>query len=528
MGLWDKLKQLFSDPPPPSGPQPTPQESKDAQTATKAEAKRGVRLGPKATGTLGRPDVLGLSAEELRKRALKIVPWRTAWIGRTDLIPPVSDDRTAYIDALLIQNGALNEPELAEIHRVGDLWLQHRHQAEAARVVAQKAGQDAVAALKAEKAQKKAEKQAAAQLRKENHARQVAHNKATDIVYLGRGVSGWLADRRANVERLDQRGLPRLATPADVAAFLGLRISDLRWLAFHSEVAERTHYVSFRIPKRSGGERILSAPHPRLKAVQRQLLRGILEKLDPGPLAHGFVTGRSTVTNAQTHVGQRVVVNLDLKDFFPTVSFVRVRGLFKGLGYSPAVATVLALLTTEAPRVPIEYDGQKYHAATSSRVLPQGAPTSPAISNLVARKLDARLFGLAQKHGWQYTRYADDLTFSTRDATQGAPWLIRQVEKLIRAEGFVVHPQKRRTQRRGGRQTVTGIVVNDRLSVPREELRTLRAILHNAQKTGLEAQNRQNVPHFEAHLRGRIAYVAMVEPAKGAKLLAALARVSAG
>src|SRR5205085_7108156 len=128
--------------------------------------------------------------------------------------------------------------------------------------------------------------------------------------------------------------------------------------------------------------------------------------------AQGFVPGRSIVSNASVHAGQAVVVSLDLQDFFPSIGFARVRSVFQRCGYSPAVATVLALLCTECPRRLVEYDGKRYWVATGPRGLPQGTCTSPALSNQEARRLDKRLGGLAAKLGLAYTRYADDLTFS--------------------------------------------------------------------------------------------------------------------
>src|SRR5262249_29867281 len=149
-----------------------------------------------------------------------------------------------------------------------------------------------------------------------------------------------------------------------------------------------------------------------LASAQKWILRNIVEKLPVDEPAHGFVPGRSILTNAQPHAGKAFVVNLDLRDFFPSIAFPRVRSVFQRAGYSPAVATILALLCTECPRKVVTYDGATYHVATSPRGLPQGACTSPSLSNLVARRLDRRLSGLARRMGLTYTRYADDLTFS--------------------------------------------------------------------------------------------------------------------
>src|SRR5205814_542248 len=145
-----------------------------------------------------------------------------------------------------------------------------------------------------------------------------------------------------------------------------------------------------------------------------------------------------------------------------------VKGLFHALGYGEHVATILALLCTEPPRVPVELDGKTYHVSLGTRVLPQGACTSPAITNALCRRLDRRLDGLARKHGFAYTRYADDLTFSG-DTPAAIDRLRRDAERIIRDEGFRVNAKKTRIMRRGRRQTVTGVVVNDVLGLPRQE-----------------------------------------------------------
>jgi retron-type reverse transcriptase len=301
---------------------------------------------------------------------------------------------------------------------------------------------------------------------------------------------------------------------------MGLTIPELRFLCFHAEAVEKPHYVTFEVPKRSGGKRLLASPMPRLAKAQEWVLHEVLEKLATEEPAHGFIKGRSTVTCALPHVGRDLVVNLDLSDFFPTITFSRVRGVFQRIGYSPAVATIFALLCTEPPRALVEFEGKRWHAAVGPRALPQGACTSPALSNQVARKLDRRLAGMAKKHGYTYTRYADDLTFSGDGKTPAElGMLLARVRHVVDEEGFAINAKKGRVQRQSGRQTVTGVVVNDRPSVPREEVRTLRAILHHAAKTGLAAQNREQIPHFEAHVRGRLAYLHMVDPGRAAPML---------
>ncbi len=443
--------------------------------------------------------------------------WNNPWFGRRDLIPPAEDPRTTLIDRAMTAHGLLTPDELREIHAVGakmdsirpDLAVAH---------------QMAGAAVKRSKEEREAleqRKKAEAAQRRRLQAEAVAQRRASDIVFLGRGVSRRLADREAHVDRLERLGLPVLAEPSEVAEALGISIPRLRWLAFHNEAATRVHYVRFTVPKKSGGVRELSAPHRSLSAAQQWILNNILARVPVHDAAHGFVGGRSTVTNAAPHTGKRVVLNADLKDFFPTITLPRVRGVFENLGYSPAAATILALLCTEAPRRPMEYAGKRYEVATGPRALPQGACTSPALSNLVVRRLDSRLSGIAAKLDWTYTRYADDLTLSADgEAGDKVGYLLARIRHIVQDEGFAVNESKTRVQRPNTAQSVTGLVVNRRVAVPRSTVRRLRAILHRARWEGLAAQNRQGRLHFEAWLRGMIAYVCMVHPEQGQKLKA--------
>lgn len=461
---------------------------------------------------------LTLSPDELRARSLKINPYQTAWIGRTDVIPPESDERTALIDRGLELRGFLSRDELVEIHRVGNLWLRHRDAVRLAESLAQRNVEEALAQRRIAAQLEKQRKKDEAAAKRAARAEAIERRKRDDIVYLGREVSKGLADRRSHVEKLTELGLPILATPADLASALGVEIKTLRFLAFHADAQRHTHYVSFEVPKRNGGVRLLSAPKAQLAKAQEWILENVLEKLPVERNAHGFVKGRSTVTNAQKHAGKAIVIQQDLVDFFPTITFPRVRGVFQGIGYSPAVATILALLCTESPRAKARYGGFEYHVATGPRALPQGACTSPALSNQVARKLDRRLHGYCAKHGFTYTRYADDLAFSAGpDGHEHVAKLLATLHHVARGEGFTIHPDKGRIQRAGKRQSVTGIIVNEphKLGLPREEVRRLRAILHNAQRTGLSAQNRERVPTFEAWLRGKIAYLQMVDRGRG-------------
>lgn len=459
-----------------------------------------------------------LTDAEIKKKGQGIRwTWSSVNFDRRDQIPPASEPRTALIESAMVAHGLVTPEELAAMHAAGDEMAILRPALGGVHA----AGERAVAADEEQRRAIKAAKKAESEARRQARAEAVVRRKATDIVFLGRGVSSGLSDRRANIERLHALNLPVIAAPEDLAKVLELPIPRLRWLAFHSEAPAVTHYVRFQIPKKSGGTRELATPHRDLARCQNWIRVNILDRVPLHPAAHGFVAGRSTMSNAVPHVRRAVVANADLKDFFPTITFPRVRGVFQELGYSPCVATILALLCTECPRRAVVYGGRELFVATGPRGLPQGACTSPALSNLVARGLDGRLAGVARVMGWDYTRYADDLTFSADGEAGGkVGWLLARLRHIAQEEGFTVNEAKTRVQRQNSRQTVTGIVVNKRPNVPREIVRRIRAILHRAEAEGLEAQNRENLPHFEAWVGGMIAYIHMVHPERGRALKA--------
>jgi hypothetical protein len=235
--------------------------------------------------------------------------------------------------------------------------------------------------------------------------------------------------------------------------------------------------------------------------------------------------GRSILTNAQVHVGAKTIAQVDLKDFFPTITFRRVRGVFRKAGYREQVATLLAMLCTEAPREVVELDGKTYFVAIGPRSLPQGAPTSPAITNTVCLRLDRRLSGLAAKLGWRYSRYADDLTFSLPVGHKDAPHLgslLGGIKNIATDEGFVVHPKKTRVLRRGSCQKVCGMIVNGDGGprAPRKLRRQLRAAVHNLERG-------KPLPEGEkiARLAGYAAFIHMSDPELGSRLLARLGEI---
>ena len=337
--------------------------------------------------------------------------------------------------------------------------------------------------------------------------------KAHHIVYLGRHVY-WSDDTSADKwdikdanNRLIENKLPLITKSHELATALNLSVPQLKGLCYHTDVAINLPYTYFTINKRNGSARQIGAPIPRLKFVQRWILDKILNNLTTHGAAHGFVRGKSIVTNAAVHSNSEILIKLDIKEFFPSVNWRRVKGVFRHAGYHEQIATLLALLCTEAPRQIVEQNGATFYVALADRALPQGAPTSPALTNIICLNLDRRLTGLADKLGLRYSRYADDLTFSlpVNEATKQSKaaknvnkdkknaehnpligQLLGSVHKILREEGFSLNNDKTRIIRTGNQQSVTGMVVNDDGTprVPRQIKRRLRAAIHNLEKGG--------------------------------------------
>jgi len=340
--------------------------------------------------------------------------------------------------------------------------------------------------------------------------------------------SGWTAGTDAGRLARHKQGkrvqeahkVPVLTNIKQLRELLGIKSpNQLGFLLLASDKKDGP-YTTFTIPKRDGSNREICAPKAQLRYYQRQILKHILTPIQPHDAAHGFVPGRSTVTNAAKHQGAELLLKFDLKDFFPTIHYFRLMGFFASLGYyvengtfqsaddARNVAPTLARLCSYTP------DPKRWGIA----IMPQGAPTSPALSNLVCRRLDARLTGLATRNEGVYTRYADDLTFSFKIDKLNVGRFRWWVDQICHQEGFLIHQSKFRVVRGSQRQTVTGIVVNDVLRIPREARRRFRAILHNCRTQGVESQA-QGKHGFTDYLRGFASYIHMVHPEEGLELL---------
>ena len=349
-------------------------------------------------------------------------------------------------------------------------------------------------------------------------------------------IAEWVTEpaRMHPVQAARAWAVPRIESVGDLAAWLNVSPIELEWLADLKRMNARTkigaqqHYNYRVLAKKSGNIRLIEAPKLKLRELQRVILREILEQIPSHAATHGFVKGRSIKTFAEPHVGRRVVLRMDLRDFFPSISGPRVQAFFRTGGYPDAVADLLGgLCTNAAPRRMWKTLGKGLDplAMAEARLLyarphlPQGAPTSPALANLCAYRVDCRLSGLAEAAGATYTRYADDLAIS------GGPEFERCVERfalrvaaILMEEGFTVHHRKTRVMRQGVRQYLAGLVTNQKLNVVRADFDTLKAILTNCVRHGAESQNREGHPAFRQHLEGRVGFVEMVNPTKGARL----------
>lgn len=335
--------------------------------------------------------------------------------------------------------------------------------------------------------------------------------------------------------------LPELPAPGDMAAWLGITVPELEWYAdlrgmIGSSDGALCHYHYKWIPKRHGDYRMIESPKARLSAIQTKILREILDLVPAHQAAHGFRRGHSCLTYAAPHVGKLVVLRMDLRNFFGSISSGRVNALFKTLGYPEETARYLTGLCTNrlpagaALKIPGADPGFILPWLERKKLgephLPQGAPTSPALANLCALHLDFRLAALASKVNADYTRYADDLAFSGNEAVRRKiGHLGTLVASIAMAEGFEVNFRKTRAMHKSDRQILTGIVVNERTNIQRNEYDRLKAILHNCTRFDPDSQNRDGHRDFRAHLLGRVNHVRNLNQHRGAKLQALLERI---
>lgn len=271
---------------------------------------------------------------------------------------------------------------------------------------------------------------------------------------------------------------------------------------------KRNEYHTFYIPKKNGDKRKIEAPSARLKAFQLWIKENILDKIGLSDYAMGFKKSRSIFDNAQMHTNKELVINVDLKDFFPTITYDKVYKIFAYMGYTNEVAHLLTQLCTN-----------------NDNVLPQGSPASPAISNIVAMKLDKRLAGIAEKYNCSYTRYADDITFS---GGAGIKNIMPIVRCIIEEEGFTANEKKIRFQYSNQRQEVTGLIVNKKVSVSSAIIKEIDNAVYYCKKYGVESHMKRigcDKSFYKEHLYGIAYFIKMIDVHKGEYYLSKLDQI---
>lgn len=324
------------------------------------------------------------------------------------------------------------------------------------------------------------------------------------------------------VDSLTQKDLPVLFSLKHLSILLEVELPYL-----NNILSKRgSHYSYYLIKKKRGGYRKIVAPFSDLKRLQNWIKINILDKIEISKNATGFCKGKSILDNAKMHENQDVILNVDLLNFFESITEKRVYGIFKSIGYHPNLSVDLAkICTAKIPYYKFEdlTEIQKKYfeslAALEDCVLPQGASTSPQLSNLVCQRLDYRLARLANSLGANYSRYADDITFSGKD--ENIPNL-NILKKIIEDEGFLINWQKVGKYRKGQRQLVTGLHIDSKIRIPKKFKKNIYRHLHFCKKFGAYSHFQRinpNKGYRKEWLLGKIYFVKAIEPEEAEKMM---------
>ena len=305
-----------------------------------------------------------------------------------------------------------------------------------------------------------------------------------------------------NVERLNYYNLPVINNLVVLFKALNLTLNDMKML-FYSNNRRVFLYRTVEIPKKCGGTRVLSIPNNKLKSIQSAINKVILSKFNMSKYATGFVKGKSIYDNAIPHVNAKTLIKIDIKDFFPSINFYQVFKQFSFFGYGKKVSNVLTRICVDA-----------------DMKLPQGAPTSPALSNFICLKLDTRISAYCSKNGLIFTRYADDITISSSNKlNKNEIFRIKNlISEILKDEGFEMNHKKFHYFYQGSRFLITGIVSNDKLSVPKEKIREIDNAIRYIKRYGIE----DHMNHIQClkdnyigHLYGIASFIYMINKEKG-------------
>jgi retron-type reverse transcriptase len=317
---------------------------------------------------------------------------------------------------------------------------------------------------------------------------------------------GFKIDGPVHVEKLK---LEDLRTTFDLGMAIGRKNRLITWLLRGLAKKEDGLYNTWTIPKRSGAQRVITSPNSKLKWVQRSILEKLLYQIPDHESSVGFQPGINIAHNAKVHAGADVVVSIDLQDFFPTVTAPRVFGALKSVGFQKRMAGIITALCT--------WQG----------ALPQGAPTSPRLANMVCYRMDNKIRSYLNRIGWRYTRYADDITMSFRQSDKpdfvlkSVDGIVSVIRRIIKEEAFQVNENKTKIMRRGRRQWVTGLVANQQPNILKGKFKQVRAAIHKASMLGLQqAAIERGISQvkYAQWVSGNIAFFHMVNPEKTAAM----------
>ncbi len=322
--------------------------------------------------------------------------------------------------------------------------------------------------------------------------------------------------RASNIKVLKKLGLPLLVTFTDLIKFLETDLESIvRAIPSDRFITSSDYsYRSFKIRKKTNGYRKILAPKNNLKFIQQTIYNKMLLKIIPSQYAHGFRLKHSIVTNAKIHLNAKAIYNLDIKNFFPSIKFDKVLSFFKNIGYSGLISFILSLLCTVPPRYYSKKEKKWGLSFSSFHYLPQGAPTSPCLSNLVCAKMDKELSSISKKYGYRFSRYADDLTFSSETQNKINSEFRRKIFQCINRNGFEVNLKKEKYSKHFKPMKVTGLIIHDNhLTLPRRFIKNLRVALY--QLRNLEFDMRMDEIYSEIkNIEGRCSYALMVNKDK--------------
>lgn len=344
----------------------------------------------------------------------------------------------------------------------------------------------------------------------------------------------FISETLSYADGLDSKGLPVIFDQQHLSYLLCMEHRNLRQLVKSAS----SYYKYFAIKKRRGGLRRIMSPYSELRDVQTWIKENILDKIELPNCVKAFVKGRNIMENAKMHEGRKYILKVDITNFFESIGVRQVYVAFRKMGYDRSVAAWLANLCTakiedyKYEQLEDQEEIQKlfndlYHK--SEPFLVQGAPTSPGLANIICNRMDKRMMGLANKHGFTYSRYADDMTFSA-DKKDRLP-KVSMIIKIVETEGFHLNEEKIELLHEGNRQIVTGLLVDNHVRVPGRYKKDIKRHIHFCLKYGGREHFHRIAPgkaFGKEWLAGRIRYIHSVEPETAKKLWAEFERIDWG